>query len=406
MTNRKTTKKALLGSLLALVLCFSMLVGTTFAWFTDNETLTGNKIQAGTLDLVIGENKLFSSNALWEPGYSEPINISVSNAGSLTLKYKLVFENLTYGEIEVSDNTEFVNIPSNITEVLDVYLGETVEGGEYLGTLAELFATKYVFAEGVLEPKNANSIKTDLVVKMKEEAGNEYQGDWCKFDIYAVATQMTAEFDGFGSDKYDENATYPVAAYELQDVLAGKGGLVSVLDTIALTEASTLIEKPTDLTVEGAITSDRGDTSGAEVYSTLTVKEDTSINGNGKVENTDGYAITLKGEGKTLTINDGNYYGGTTAINVVQGTLVINGGYFEVSDTVYDCKYLINCIDANYANGTANVIVKGGTFKGWNPGASNGENPVANFIADGYHADYDTATGCFTVVPDDIDFAQ
>ena len=51
MTNRKTTKKALLGSLLALVLCFSMLVGTTFAWFTDSEFINGNKIQAGTLDI-------------------------------------------------------------------------------------------------------------------------------------------------------------------------------------------------------------------------------------------------------------------------------------------------------------------------------------------------------------------
>ncbi len=401
MTTRKTTKKALLGSLLALVLCFSMLVGTTFAWFTDNETLTGNKIQAGTLDLVIGENKLFSSNALWEPGYSEPINIALSNAGSLTLKYKLVFENLTYGEIEVDDGTEFVNLPSNITEVLDVYLGETVEGGTYLGTLAELFNSKYVFAEGVLEPKHANSIKTDLVVKMREEAGNEYQGDWCKFDIYAVATQYNVEEDGFGNPDYDKEATYPAAAYELEDILAGKGGLVSVLDDIALTTDATYINQPTTLTVDGVLSASRTANT-ADESSVLAVYADTTLNGTGTVTNDADYVITVKG-GAELTIENGKYIGVTTAVNVVEGTVVITGGYFEVTD---DSTYLINCYDANLRNGTAKVEIKGGTFKGWNPGASNGENPAANFIADGYHADYDAATGCFTVVPDEINFAE
>ncbi len=413
MTTRKTTKKALLGSLLALVLCFSMLVGTTFAWFTDNEVLSGNKIQAGTLDLVIGDNQVFKSDALWEPGYSEPINITLTNAGSLTLKYELVFENLTYGESEIQEeiDTEFVPIDSNITEVLDVYLGENAEDikeENYMGTLAELFNTRTVLGKGVLAPKRADSITTNLIVKMREEAGNEYQGDWCKFDIYAVATQMTAEKDGFENDQYDKDATYPAAAYELEDVLSTKGGLVSVLDDIALTTDATYINQPTTLTVDkkGAITSARGNTSGAEVYSTLTVKENTTINGEGAIENTAGYAITLKGEGKTLTIDDGNFYGATTAINVVQGKLVINGGYFEVKDDTYGFKYLINCIDANLANGTAEVEIKGGTFKGWNPGASNGENPAANFLAEGYHADYDEATGCFTVVADEINFAE
>ncbi len=53
MTNAKSTKRALLSSVVALLLCFSMLLGTTFAWFTDSATSAGNKIQAGTLDVQL-----------------------------------------------------------------------------------------------------------------------------------------------------------------------------------------------------------------------------------------------------------------------------------------------------------------------------------------------------------------
>ncbi len=407
MTTRKTTKKALLGSLLALVLCFSMLVGTTFAWFTDSEVLSDNKIQAGTLDLVLGTTTLLDVDELWEPGYTAPMNFTLTNAGSLALKYKLVFDNLTYGE--TNDNTEYTkdgDDGSNITEVLDVYAGtaekvgdETIITGDYLGTVAELFQNEALGVAGTLKPNGEETAQIDLVIKMQESAGNEYQGDWCNFDLVAVATQWTYEDDAYGNDQYDKNATYPIVAAELQDVLALDGGLVNVLDTIALTEASTLIAQPTTLTVEGAITSNRGDSSGSEVYSTLTVKEDTTINGVGTIENTAGYAITLKEAGKTLTINDGNYKAACTAINVVQGTLVINGGYFE-DTSAYAGQYLINMIDANYANDTANVIVKGGTFVGWNPAASSAETGAPNLVADGYHV-VDNGDNTYTVVADE-----
>ena len=52
MTN-KTTKRALLISVVALILCFAMLMGTTYAWFTDSVTSVGNKIEAGTLDVQL-----------------------------------------------------------------------------------------------------------------------------------------------------------------------------------------------------------------------------------------------------------------------------------------------------------------------------------------------------------------
>ena len=53
MTKQKSTKRALLMSALALLMCVSMLIGSTFAWFTDSVTSAGNKIQAGTLDIEL-----------------------------------------------------------------------------------------------------------------------------------------------------------------------------------------------------------------------------------------------------------------------------------------------------------------------------------------------------------------
>ncbi len=384
MTNRKTTKRALISSLLALLICCTMLVGTTFAWFTDSETISDNKIVAGTLDLKLGTTTLLSANYLWEPGFSAPIEFTLSNAGSLYLKYRLAFDNLSYGETEDAEeaNTEFANIESNITEVLDVIDAN----GKTLGTVAELFE-KGGFGDettvtGVLPPKNMETKTINFTIKMQESAGNEYQGDWCKFDIVAIATQETEEYDGHANNQYDKDATYPTVAAELVHAFE-KGGIVGINDDVTLVTDSTAILAPTELTVDGTITSARDNASGAETYSTIVVNADTTISGAGTVSNTEGYGITLKKEGATLTINGGNYVGQCTAINVVTGTLEINGGYFEDTSD-WNGQYLINMIDANYANGTANVIVKGGTFVNWNPAASSAESGAPNLVADGF----------------------
>ena len=106
MTNTKNTKRALLSSVLALFLCFAMLLGTTYAWFTDSVTSANNVIQSGNLDIeleyakvvdgaitewdtVAGKDNIFDKNALWEPGRVEVVYLKVSNLGTLALKYQL-----------------------------------------------------------------------------------------------------------------------------------------------------------------------------------------------------------------------------------------------------------------------------------------------------------------------------
>ena len=101
----KATKRALLSSVLALFLCFSMLLGTTYAWFTDSVTSANNIIQSGTLDVEMewAEGKEIPSSAnwkdastgaifnydRWEPGYVEAKHLKITNAGTLALKYQL-----------------------------------------------------------------------------------------------------------------------------------------------------------------------------------------------------------------------------------------------------------------------------------------------------------------------------
>ena len=110
MTNKKNTKKALFSSVLALLLCCSMLIGTTFAWFTDEVKSGTNVIAAGNLDVdvytadgksVQDAENLFDDVALWEPGAVAYENLTVKNLGTLALKYQLSInftnENFTSG---------------------------------------------------------------------------------------------------------------------------------------------------------------------------------------------------------------------------------------------------------------------------------------------------------------------
>ena len=216
----KSTKKALLCSILALVLCCSMLVGTTFAWFTDSVSSKGNIIQSGTLDVEMywadggkavpttmegwtdASTGAMFKNTLWEPGYAEAKHIMIANEGTLALNYKLRI--VANGYV------------SKLADVIDVYYYATatattrdVADATYLGTLAQILGagvssanSLYRTVNGSLEAGKTTSLT--LVMKMRESAGNEYQNlsIGTDFSVELIATQMAFESDSFGSD-YD-----------------------------------------------------------------------------------------------------------------------------------------------------------------------------------------------------------
>lgn len=244
MTSKKSTKRALLLSGLALLMCFSMLISSTYAWFTDSVTSGKNKIVSGNLDVELeyynGDTKawekvsentnVFEENTLWEPGHTEVVYLKVSNLGSLALKYAL--------NINVAKEIESVNVDGEILR-LSKYIeydviqkdAETLyadrktareEAAKDTGYDATPLNEQYYNKTGVLYP--ANNIPTDpadaaseqyitLVVYMPEETGNEANyrvGEAVPeilLGINLVATQLPYEEDSFGSD-YDKNSQH------------------------------------------------------------------------------------------------------------------------------------------------------------------------------------------------------
>ena len=392
MTNRKSTKRALLGSVMAMVLCLAMLVGATFAWFTDTASTGVNKIQAGNLDIEIqDENGKPVTNlswvkaegaegeqVLWEPGCTYELPpFQIVNKGNLALKYKIVVTGLE-GDTGLLKVIKF-----------------TYKTGE------ETFDMN---TEGHLTANGGASKVITVSAHMDEAAGNEYMNktlEGVKFTVYA--TQDTVESDSF-NNTYDANATYPVAnVTELKEALT-TGGVVAVTKDIQTNNiedtaaARIVISQPTTLNLEKKIITPDNMGNNNTNFCALIIDADTTINAgeNGGIDTgvNGGYGINVR-NGATLTINGGYYYGGGTAVQVQKGTLIINGGTFACepySNPTYGYNFLINCLDGAYKNGTAKAIIQGGTFINFDPSNCTAEGAGTNFVADGYKVVSQTQT--------------
>ena len=379
MNESTKTKKALRGSLFALFLCIILLIGTTFAWFTDTASTGVNKIQAGNLDVELqynhngtwenaeGQTLDFQKAAgkeseaiLWEPGctYKLP-EIKVVNKGNLALKYTVKVTGIEGDQ--------------KLNEVIDWTMN-----GVDINTEQHLTAGE-------------KSAAMTLRGHMQESAGNEYQGlliDGISITVYA--TQDTVENDSF-NNQYDANAT---SADELKAALKN-GGDINIskniyTDNTDSIDARMIISKPTTLNLDKKIISPDNMGNNQTNFTALIVSADTTINASdeGGIDTgtNGGYGINVK-NGAKLTINGGYYYGGGTAVQVQSGTAIINGGTFACepySNPTYGYNFLMNCIDSAYKDGTAKIIIKGGTFINFNPADCKAEGAGTNFVAEGY----------------------
>ena len=226
------TKRALLTSVLALVLSLAMLAGTTFAWFTDTASTGVNRIVSGNLDVglkywgvdengrktwLTAENSedLFDKNALWEPGYTQIVYLKVKNDGNLALTYAMqitpvretVGINVDGEEFKLSDYikfgwTTFTVDGDGAPVALDREAAQTGVGdGAQLGT--------------TLHRKAADPMAADaeelvaLVAWMPENVGNEANYSTVQptieLSLKVLATQAAVESDSF-DETYDRDA--------------------------------------------------------------------------------------------------------------------------------------------------------------------------------------------------------
>ena len=258
MTN-KTTKRALLSSVVALLLCFVMLMGTTMAWFTDSVSNGANKIVSGNLDIELWHSNggnptygfgYYEANAeevdadtalflntdgepiLWEPGAQALETFRIKNEGNLALKYQFYIK---------AANATKAPSGNDLTDVLQLEVVELAYNE---------FGTPYTPAGGVSNNDFFNDgymvegtllagqyvdyhVCLDWVQSAIDNQYNVPGGLSVDFVVELIATQHTYEKDGYNEDKYDENAEYPEVivvnnAAELKTAVANiaDGGIV------------------------------------------------------------------------------------------------------------------------------------------------------------------------------------
>ena len=313
MTNRKTTRRALVLSLLSLLLCCSMLVGTTFAWFTDSVTSGNNQIVAGNLDVelynAIGKDeskkvsestKLFDEITLWEPGVVAYENLTVANVGTLALKYQLSV-NFTNATATPEGKT--------LADVLKVAFVEgglkstTREGAIAEGAAAGWGEMKSFAQNGELKPGQTTEESFGIVIYWEPgENDNDYnmnngnQGTTLSIDlgVNLLATQETYEEDSF--DKYyDENAAMTTVVVTNEEELvaalaeANNGDVIGISGNVTwttggghgstpfVTDANTItllgVTKDATFTAIGAGVGEVGIDGGTVTFKDLTIDD-------------------------------------------------------------------------------------------------------------------------------------
>ncbi len=392
MTKTKTTKRALIASVLSLLVCFSMLIGSTFAWFTDTATTGVNTIQAGTLEVGLvdedgnsleGKSLSFAdvngnTDILWEPNCTFKTQaFRVVNDGNLQFKYKIIITGLE-GDSKLLDVIKFSlvtekDLPAamegrSVNDEFGKWQIGFDENGKFVSTLIGRMGSELKY----------------VVAHMDKDAGNEYQGLTLEgIGITVIATQDTVENDIF-NDQYDAEATYPVSnAADLADALAsGK----------SVTIDGGVYEESIDVTAGQTVNVDNAtitDNVNIENGSKVIINDaDVATSWSTRINLNDGTLIINDGEyngvslfenynsGSIVTINGGTFNLDYLTMNNNQSTAItINGGYFDI-DSIIAWNFAPNC------------TVSGGTFT---------VNPVdIAAISDGYTV-VDNGDGTWTV---------
>ena len=340
MTNSKSTKRALITSALAIFMCVAMLIGTTFAWFTDTASTGVNKIVSGNLKVDIigaGSNshieelnftKAATTDAeagteiLWEPGCRYLTEgFRIANKGNLALKWKA----------QVNKGTTAANEGNfDLLDVIDFYLVKGT-GESQTETLLDEFT-------GNLK-KNETSDVYYIKGVMKTTAGNDYQSLTLDgITITVLATQDTVENDSI-DNQYDKDAEYPIAVTtgdELQDIVSNATAPVNIVLANSITTNNFVIPADKDVTLDlNGFTLTGGDSHAILNRGVLCIKDSSgdgmivaSKANTSALRNGDGAVCVI--DGGTFTRADGEDNKWHTVENF--GTMTFNGGKVIAED--------------------------------------------------------------------------
>ena len=310
MNNLRNTKRALISSVIALFICFAMLLGSTYAWFTDTAVSANNKIVAGTLDVELWQHSadgdenisdskepVFTDDIIWEPGQTETVYLSIRNNGNLELKYKVLLVVTSVSHNDLTEVMEYAITP-------DAKYGDNIAWSGN-GVKVEAVENETQAIDVVLQPGDEHFFA--LSVHMLEEAGNEYMAETVTFDIKVLAGQAVN-----GDETYDEDAIYPVNNAE---------------------ELASAIQSGANVSLSGDVVLDSSMTVGGNVSIDLNgYKLDASaLELDRPFHMTEGSSLTINAEGSTVTVGDHGLV--NVPADVKNADITLNGGTY-VGETV------------------------------------------------------------------------
>ena len=399
-------KKKLLTTGLAVALAALLLIGGgTFAYLQGTSQSVKNTFETNKVDVTLteteGENLGYNYNII--PGTTQPKNP------------KVIVDNTVdaYVFVEVTDNT------------YGLVTYEIAEGWNLLGGYENVYYREVAKDAGV---KEFSVLKDDKVIysaalenkDMLNEEGKlkdgieltfkalakQKEGFYTAADAYlGIPISNVATQDEFKDALESINAGGTIVlTNNVAVVTSGEGE--SLVSQMSVSKDMTLDLSGQELSVDSSVYNKNLSYTPAllEVVDGATL----TINGNGTINAEAGYnnSYGIDVNGGNLIINGGNYYGALTAIQVTQGSLVINDGFFDLARTCKAAvpayaKYVVNCIDRNYKDGTAKISIKGGTFVNFDPSDSP-EGAGTSYVAEGYKVVSETRTDgetWYTVVP-------
>lgn len=369
------TKKALIMSVLSMVLCIAMLIGMTFAWFTDTASTGVNKIQAGNLDVKLmystdmhtwkeatEQTKLFDDNALWEPGYTQVVYLKVVNSGNLALKYEAGFSKNYTSNKGINVNGDWYRVDNYLK------IGTAKTGTAYASredVWRAIAATEKTLAKDVmltndwitLNPK-AESDPFAVAIYMPTSVGNEANASKHRpssvsgLGIEVRATQATVESDSFGTT-YDENAATVLKRVEYTDGEHTVTGNIQANGTAGAIHGTGTAKITVDATtVYGTYVSNYAMAVCASSRSEITIKRGSFAN-----QAPAGSALSL------IYAED-------------RAKIIIEGGTFKCVDPAWT----LNCNDSD----AATITVMGGSFYKFDPSTASTGRDGEIVIATGY----------------------
>ena len=374
MTNSKSTKRALLTSALALLMCVAMLVGATFAWFTDTASTGVNKIVSGNLDVKLmystdmqtwkeatDQTKLFDDNALWEPGYTQVFYLKIVNAGKLALKYEAGFSKNYTSNRGKNVNGDWYRVDN----YLKIGTAETAtKFANREDVWSAISATEKTLAKDVMLTDGWITLNAGeesepfaVAIYMPTSVGNEANASRLRpssvsgLGIEVRATQATVESDSFDNN-YDANAATVLNRVEYTDGVHTVTGNIQANGTAGAIHGTGTAKITVDATT---------------VYGTYVSNYAMAVCASSRSE------ITIKGG------EFANQAPAGSALSLIyaedNAKITIEGGTFKCVSPAWT----LNCNDSD----AATITVKGGSFYQFDPSnVTVGEGEV--IIADGY----------------------